>query len=241
MRRPGRGESGTTIVEIAVGMAVGAVLVAGILFLVEQSQKAYMHTSEVTDLQQNVRVAMDRVTRIIQAAGVNPQNQAWGGGTPAFTAFREAGRNCIRLYSDLNGDTDLNVDDAGDDEADENVYFHWRPNPVGEPLMEQRGTLAGQLDAGTTWVAPAGGTEQLARGIESLTFQYFTGINDATPNTELATPAPSDTACVSLSDANRARISRVVVTITGRACVNASCSDLVRKTLVSDARPRNVP
>ena len=69
MCRHARSESGTTIVEIAVGLAVGTFLVAGILVLVQQSQKTYMHSSEVTDLQQDVRVAMDRVVHVIQAAG----------------------------------------------------------------------------------------------------------------------------------------------------------------------------
>ena len=162
MRRHGRGESGTTIVEVAVGLAVGALLVAGILVLVEQAQKSYMHTSEVTDLQQNVRVSMDRMVRIIQAAGVNPLNLPWGGATPnnvAFTAFREAGRNCIRVYADLNGDGDVQ-------DAEENVYFHWPTTPAtGAPIRETRGTVAGQPDAGQAWVAVSTGAEELARDI----------------------------------------------------------------------------
>ena len=126
MRRHGRGQSGMTMVEIAVGLAVGALMVAGILLLVEQAQKAYMHSSEVTDLQQNVRVSIDRIVRIIQAAGVNPLNRQWGGATAndvAFTAFRETGRNCLRVYADLNGDGFVR-------DTDENVYFHWPTTPV---------------------------------------------------------------------------------------------------------------
>jgi hypothetical protein len=241
MWQHGRGESGTTIVEIVVGLAVGSVLVAGILLLVEQGQKAYLHTSEVTDLQQNVRVAMDRVTHTIQAAGVNPTNQQWSGATannPAFTAFREAGRNCIRVYADLDGDGTVQ-------QTDENVYFHWSTNS-GEPLMEQRGTLGGQPDSGTTWVGPGGGPEELARDIVANPtslgsppmFQYFTGVNDVSPNTQLSPPAASASSCASLSDADRARIARVVVTITGRATIGG---ETIMKTLISDARGRNVP
>src|SRR5262245_32542014 len=131
MRRYSRGELGTTMVEIAVGLAVGAVLVAGILVLVEQSQKSYVHSSEVTDLQQNVRVAMDRMVRIVQSAGVNPRNQTWGGvsaNDPAFTAIREAGRNCIRIYADIDGDQWVKTA-----AFDENVYFHW-PATAGSAL-----------------------------------------------------------------------------------------------------------
>jgi Tfp pilus assembly protein PilW len=238
MRRHARGQHGTTIVEIAVGLAVGAVLVAGILTLVEQAQQAYMHTSEVTDLQQNVRVGMDRMTRLVQAAGVNPQNLPWGGATandPAFTAFREAGRNCIRVYADLNGDGNVQ-------QADENVYFFWS-TAAGSALLEQSGTLPGQPDSGQPWVAASTGAAELARGIVTNPggtdmFQYFTGPNDISPNTQLLPPTASSSGCASLSAANRARISRVVVTLTGRAIVTGQT---MTKTLTSDARARNVP
>ena len=242
MRRHGRGESGTTIVEIAVGLAVGALLVAGILTLIEQSQQAYMHSSEVTDLQQNVRVSIDRMVRIIQTAGVNPLNRQWGGATAndvAFTAFREAGRNCIRVYADLNGDGFVTG-------TDENVYFHWPTTPAtGAPLRETRGTLGGQPDAGQAWVTLSVGAEELARDIVANPggvdmFQYFTGINDplGAPNTQLTPPALSTTTCSSLSNVQRARVARVVITLTGRATIGGQ---VLTKTVTSDARARNVP
>jgi Tfp pilus assembly protein PilW len=242
MRRLGRGESGTTIVEIAVGLAVGAVLVAGILLLVEQSQKAYMHSSEVTDLQQNVRVAVDRVTRIVQSAGLNPRNKTWAGGSPndpAFTAFREAGRNCLRLYADVDGDGSVATT-----AFDENVYFHWA-GAAGDPLMETRGAAGGQIDAGTAWVAAALGSEELARNIVPNPggvdmFQYFTGTNDSggAPDTQLFPPAQSTTVCNSILPANRSRVSRVVITITGRATISGQT---LTKTVTTEARARNVP
>jgi hypothetical protein len=240
MRSVARGQLGTTIVEIAVGLAVGTLMVAGILLLVEQAQKTYMHSSEVTDLQQNVRVAMDRMVSIIQAAGVNPVNKTWGGAAPnnsAFTAFREAGRNCIRLYADLNGDGLVTG-------TDENVYFFWPTTPTtGAPLRETRGTVGGQPDSGQPWVAASAGAEELARDIVpnpggTDMFQYFTGPDDASPNTQLTPPAVSTTTCSSLSDVNRARVRRVVITVTGQATIG---SEILKKTLVSDARGRNVP
>jgi type II secretory pathway component PulJ len=241
MSRSGRGQTGTTLVELVVGLAVATLLALGVLTLVEQSMKSYMHSSEAADIQQNVRVAMDRMVRIIQAAGVNPRNQQWGGATPndpAFTAIREAGRNCIRLYADLNGDTTVGG-------VDENVYFHWPSTPAtGSPIWETRGTLSGQPDAGQPWVTAATASEELARDIVANPggvdmFQYFTGPNDAVaPNTQLVPPPLSTTACSSLAAADRARIARVVITITGRATIGG---EVVTKTLRTEARPRNVP
>jgi hypothetical protein len=183
---------------------------------------------------------MDRMTHIIQAAGVNPQNETWGGASSndsAFTAFREAGANCIRLYADLNGDGLVTG-------TDENVYFFWPTTPTtGAPIRETRGTVSGQADAGQSWVTTATGAEELARDVVpnpggTAMFQYFTGPDDASPNTQLSPPAVSTTTCASLSDANRRRVRRVVITITGQATIGG---DVLTKTITSDARGRNVP
>jgi hypothetical protein len=183
---------------------------------------------------------MDRMVHIIQAAGVNPDNKAWGGAgnnDVAFAAFREAGRNCIRLYADLDGDGLVTG-------TDENVYFFWPTTPAtGAPLRETRGTLGGQADSGQPWVAASTGAEELARDIVANPggtdmFQYFTGTDDASPNTQLTPPALSTTTCASLSNANRARVRRVVITVTGRATIGG---EVLTKTITSDARARNVP
>jgi type II secretory pathway component PulJ len=245
MRGHATRDSATTLVEVAVGLAVGSLLVAGILILMGQTQKGYMHSSEVSDLQQNLRVAMDRMVRVIQAAGVNPRNQNWGGAganNPAFTAFREAGRNCIRVYADLDGDGTVR-------QADENVYFHWSTT-AGAPLRETRGPSGG-IDTGTTWVDATSGPDDLARDIVANPvppspppdmFQYFTGANDplGAPNTRLTPPAANQATCASLPPADRERIARVVITITGRATIGSEPVP-VTKTLTSVARARNVP
>jgi hypothetical protein len=239
MGRPATHDAGTTLVEVAVGLAVGSLLVAAILILMGQAQKGYMHSSEVTDLQQNLRVAMDRMVRVIQAGGVNPRNQNWGGAAannPAFTAFREAGRNCIRVYADLDGEGTVK-------QADENVYFHWS-TIAGAPLMETRGPSGG-IDTGTEWVGATSGPDELARDIVGNPngvdmFQYFTGVNDPldAPNTQLVPPAANPATCASLTAAQRERIARVVITLTGRAMIGG---ETVTKTLTSVARARNVP
>ena len=141
----------------------------------------------------------------------------------AFTAFREAGRNCLRVYADLNGDGFVTG-------VDENVYFHWPTTPAtGSPLRETRGTAAGQPDAGQPWVTARDGRRRARprhRGEPAVSpstdmFRYFTGINDplGAPNTQLTPPALSTTTCASLSDAQRARVARVVITVTGQATI----------------------
>lgn len=226
-------EHGTTLIELAIGLFAGAVLVIGVLILWQQSQEAYLQGAEAANLQQNLRVGMERMVRVIQAAGVNPKNRTYAGASandPAFTAFREAGTRCLRLYADLNSDGDVA-------DTDENLYFTWS-GTANSPLTQESG---GGPDAGQPYVAASTGAQELALGIipnpgGTAMFQYFTGLNDAVaPNILLP---PGGGVCGNLTDANRARIGRVVVTLTGQGTVGGQT---FTKALVSEARPRNVP
>ena len=98
-----------------VGLAVGTLLVGGILVLIEQSQKGYMHSSEVTDLQQNLRVAMDRMVRIIQTAGVNPRQPRGAGDLEQRPGLHGVPRGGHELHPPLRRpDGDGDVQDADD-------------------------------------------------------------------------------------------------------------------------------
>ena len=177
MLRHGRGESGTTIVEIVVGLAVGTLLVAGILVLIEQAQKTYFHSSEVTDLQQNVRVAMDRMVHIIQAAGVNPVNKTWGGATPTRSRVHRVPRSGPELHSPLRR-SQRGRQRAG---IDENVFFFWPTTPAtGAPLRGDAGHPGGAARCGPgvgRRFRRRRGAGARHRGQPRGTdmFQYFTG------------------------------------------------------------------
>jgi hypothetical protein len=68
-------------------------------------------------------------------------------------------------------------------------------------------------------------------------FQYFTGPNAALPNNPI--PVVATPVCENaMTNANRTTIGRVVVTITARGTVG---TQTLTRTLVSEARPRNVP
>jgi hypothetical protein len=68
-------------------------------------------------------------------------------------------------------------------------------------------------------------------------FQYFTGPNAAIPNNPI--PVVATPVCANaMTNANRTRIGRVLITITARGTVG---SQTFTRTLVSEARPRNVP
>ncbi len=224
-----RRQQGFTLVELLIAMALGGALIVGILAVWQSSQQAYLWGAEAAEVQQNLRVAMDQMVRTIQHAGLNPTNQIWGGATqndPAFVAFRGAGTSCLRLYADLDGNNVVSG-------ANENVVF----NLSGTDLMRQEG---GGPDAGQPWVGPAGVAEPVALKIVANPggvpiFQYFSGPNAVPPNSALAA---GGAACASMGNANRTQIGRVVITLTVQGTV---LGQTFTKTLISEARARNVP
>jgi prepilin-type N-terminal cleavage/methylation domain-containing protein len=228
-----RDERGVTLIELMVSLALTAMVVAGVLAIWTQAQQAYMQGAEAADTQQRVRLAMDQVVRAIQQTGANPQNTTYAGvlsNDTAYVAFREVGPSCLRLYSDLNGDGLVQG-------AEENLNFEWAS---GQPLRVESG---GGPDAGQPWVAPPAGPQDLAENIVANPtnipmFQFFTGPNDAAPNTQLVLPPGVIPCGNTMTPADRARIGRVVITLTAEGRVG---NEIVRRTLVSEARPRNVP
>jgi prepilin-type N-terminal cleavage/methylation domain-containing protein len=128
-----RQERGVTLVELMVSLALTAMLAVGILTVWGQTQQAYLDGVEASDAQQRVRIAMDQIVRSIQMAGANPRNQIYAGpvaNDPAFTAFRAAGANCVRLYSDQDGNGNVQA-------ARENVSFEWVG--AGSPITQELG------------------------------------------------------------------------------------------------------
>jgi Tfp pilus assembly protein PilW len=226
-------ERGVTLVELMVSLALTALMGIGILTVWGQAQQAYLDGTQASDTQQRARIALDQIARTIQMAGANPTNQTYGGALandPAFTAFREAGASCMRLYADLDGNGNVQG-------ARENVSFNWAG--AGSPITQEQG---GGPDLGQPWVAGSTGIQELALNIVANPggtpmFQYYTGPNDAAPNTLLPVVA-TPTCATAMTNANRAKIARVVITITAQGQVG---TQTFTRTLVSEARPRNVP
>ena len=64
-----RGFKGLTLIELLVAMAISAVLIAAIYRTFIWQQKTYVVQEQVVDMQQNVRVAINRMMREIRMAG----------------------------------------------------------------------------------------------------------------------------------------------------------------------------
>ena len=67
-------ERGVTLLELLVALALGVLLVLGVLRVWRETQLAYLDGAEAAEAQQTLRVAMERVVQVIRNAGANPTN-----------------------------------------------------------------------------------------------------------------------------------------------------------------------
>lgn len=70
-------EQGMTLIELAVGGVVSMLVVAGAYAVLTSSQKSTQANDQIVETQQNVRIAMDLLSRDIKNAGFG-----WGGPVP---------------------------------------------------------------------------------------------------------------------------------------------------------------
>ena len=60
---------GITLIELLIALVISSILIAGIYRTFIQQQKSYATQEQVADMQQNVRVAINRMMREIRMAG----------------------------------------------------------------------------------------------------------------------------------------------------------------------------
>ena len=260
MARHGRSESGTTIVEIAVGLAVGAhpgrrgphPAPAG-------PEELPAHLGGDGPPAERARGHGPRDARH-PGRGREPAQPPAGRGDPepdrpSPRFARPAGTASASMP--ISTGTETSTWGATRTRATRTSTSSGRRRALPR-LLEQRGTQGGQPDAGTAWVAdggaapgagpghrdepgPAAGAQQHGH----VPVLHGDQRSRGAPNTELAPPAAvDDDVRQPERRAARERIARVVVTLTGRASIGragSSGSEVMNKTLTSDARARNVP
>jgi type IV pilus assembly protein PilW len=85
---PKNNEQGFTMVELLVGLLIGLILmgVAVKIFLVQQ--RAYNLQEQLSEMQQNIRSAMDTIVKEIKMAGYDPTGANFNGITYATDTLR---------------------------------------------------------------------------------------------------------------------------------------------------------
>jgi prepilin-type N-terminal cleavage/methylation domain-containing protein len=79
--------NGVTLIELLIALVISAILVAGIYRTFVHQQRSYATQEQIADMQQNVRVAINRMLREIRMAGFGGKNENTNGKNDIITAF----------------------------------------------------------------------------------------------------------------------------------------------------------
>jgi type IV pilus assembly protein PilW len=79
--------SGVTLIELLIALTVSAILIAGIYRIFIYHQRTYATQEQVADMQQNVRVAINRMMREIRMAGFGGKNENTDGNNDIINIF----------------------------------------------------------------------------------------------------------------------------------------------------------
>jgi prepilin-type N-terminal cleavage/methylation domain-containing protein len=201
-----RAERGLTLIEILISTTLFSIVFAGVYLLYVTMQGMMARGELMTDLQQNVRVGLDKMVQEIRMAGYDPE-----GAIPLVTlapqgAIRAASATCFSFVG-------LGLDRS--------------TNPATEKSKQITYSLSGttmgrQVDSwDSTAKAFSGGTAQpQAEVVNSLTFIYYSSGNEilvphAFSSTQRCPPAAGVPAqsLVQLDLLQMQRVKRVVVRI----------------------------
>jgi Tfp pilus assembly protein PilW len=149
-----RGEGGFTLAELLVACAVIALVMAGLLVMLQTGLETYLIGSNRVEATQSVRLAIERMSREIRVTGFCPTCL----GTAPFTAIAALPTATgFTIQNDWDGDGAINtvgtVTDANGTVRGEQIVYAF----AGGSLTRQETGF---------------GLETLAAGINSLTFTY---------------------------------------------------------------------
>lgn len=154
----GKSDAGFTILELLIAIAIGLTVLGATYGVFTLHSKTFGNQEQIAEMQQNLRAAMDFMTREIRMAGYDPTGSSNAGIVSAVS-------DSINFTLDI---TSTSGPDAPDgDTADPN-----------EHITYSLYTVDGIQKLGRKSTASAG-NQPVAEYIQSLTFQYW----DANGNT----------------------------------------------------------
>ncbi len=144
---------GFTLIEVVIGLAISLILLGVAASMFNVQRKSYIMQEQVTEMQQNVRAAMDMMVREIRMAGYDPTESGSVGIGTNTTAL-------LQILADLDGNgtsTDTNEDIT---------YRYYNANDATYPREIRRNT--------------GGVFQPIAENIDGCNFLYYDGNGIAT-------------------------------------------------------------
>jgi len=214
-----RGQDGFTLVELMVAMSIFLLILVGIFQVFDPSRNAYQVSERKLGVQQNARVAMDRMARQIRMAGYFPENTDAATGNDLSNSIQVATESALAVSGDL--------DMLGASQ----VYTFC----LSSGLRRVRGAIG----AGASYLCATG--DLMAESVTALRFAYFDSANNPVPNPPGATfnldAQGMGGAPAFVNVAERSAVRRIVIMVTARE--NVPNQPAQTYTLTSDVRLRN--
>jgi len=151
-----RADSGFTLIEILMVLAITAIVLSAIYTAFQSQHKTYITQEAVAEMQQNLRAAMYLMTREIRMAGFDPTGLADAGIGDTSTA------TVINFTEDIRGDNAGDPSDGVTDDPNENITYSLAGNNL----------VRASVDGGPQSV--------VAENISALNFFYLDEDNNPT-------------------------------------------------------------
>ena len=215
-----RGQDGFTLVELMVAMSIFLLILVGIFQVFDPSRNAYQVSERKLGVQQNARVAMDRMARQIRMAGYFPENTDAATGNDLSNSIQVATESGLAVSGDL-------------DMLGASQVYTFCLDATG--LRRVRGAIG----AGASYLCANG--DLMAESVTALRFAYFDSANNPVPNPPGATfnldAQGMGGAPAFVNVAERSAVRRIVIMVTARE--NVPNQPAQTYTLTSDVRLRN--
>jgi len=214
-----RGQDGFTLVELMVAMSIFMLILVGVFQVFDPSRNAYQVSEHKLGVQQNARVAMDRMARQIRMAGYFPENIDNNNANDLSNSIQVATESALSVAGDL--------DNTGASSA----YTFC--------LSSGLRRVQGALGAAGSYTCANG--QLMAESVTALSFAYFDSANNPVPNPPTG-PYNLDAqglgaAPTFVNVAQRSIVRRIVIMVTARESVPGQPAQTY--TLASDVRLRN--
>lgn len=203
--------SGFTLVELLVAATLFTIVALAIYLFYDTSQATYAKGEKQSDIQQNARVALDRIAREMRLAGYYPE-VALGQQPPPSPSFQVAGPDTVTFIGDIDSN---NVSDQ--------VTYTWSSS-----AQQITRTVATWNSGTNSWNASSGAQPQADR-VTSFSLTYW----DQNSNAIAMGGNPPR-----VSAGNLSKIMGATVTITTSATPTGQRTAYF--TLTSKVRPRNL-
>jgi type IV pilus assembly protein PilW len=214
-----RCQDGFTLVELMVAMSIFLLILVGIFQVFDPSRNAYQVSTRKLDVQQNARVAMDRMARQLRMTGYFPENLVPNPVNPLSNSIQVATDSAISVAGDL--------DELGTSSA----YTFCLNGGLRR--------VSGAIGAAGSYTCAGG--QLMAESVTALSFAYFDSANNPVPNPPGA-PFNLDAQGLGAAPsfatvAQRSIVRRIVIAVTAQE--NVPSQGIQTYTLTSDVRIRN--